>query len=400
MSVDEWVPVERMPEGGESRRNDKYGMTHIHQFMTKRNMITYAVAVEAANKSRSMFALTAITKILTKMYRWAPHGKCTAGMPGTLYMPSVTHEYSIYDVLKRRANKFGEWLSVASNFVDDNVMVSCGDLAHLSMPVNSIDYIFTDPPFGANLSYSELSFLWEACLGVKTNNSEEAIMNDTQGKGLLEYQQLMTDCFKKYYDVLKPNHWMTVEFHNSQNAVWNAIQESLLRAGFIIADVRTLNKKQGTFQQTTAHGTVKQDLVISAYKPKESYVHGLLENSGNEVTAWGFVRQHLANIPIVVVTGDKIEVIAERQAYLLFDRMVAYHIMQGILVPLDATDFYRGIEEKFLKRDGMYFLPDQVNEYDTARIKADVEPIQYSLFVTNEKTAIVWLYQQLREALI
>ena len=71
--------------------------------------------------------------------------------------------------------------------------------------------------------------------------------------------------------------------------------------------------------------------------------------------------------------------------------------MQGIPVPLDATDFYRGIEEKFLKRDGMYFLPDQVNEYDTARIKADVEPIQYSLFVTNEKTAIVWLYQQLNE---
>lgn len=45
----------------------------------------------------------------------------------------------------------------------------------------------------------------------------------------------------------------------------------------------------------------------------------------------------------------------------------------------------------------MYYLPDQVNEYDTARIKTDVEPIQFSLFVTNEKTAIAWLYQQLEE---
>ena len=87
--------------------------------------------------------------------------------------------------------------------------------------------------------------------------------------------------------------------------------------------------------------------------------------------------------------------IAERQAYLLFDRMVAYHIMQGIPVPVDATDFYRGLDERFLQRDGMYFLPDQVNEYDTARIRTDVEPIQLSLFVTNEKTAISWLYQQL-----
>ena len=45
----------------------------------------------------------------------------------------------------------------------------------------------------------------------------------------------------------------------------------------------------------------------------------------------------------------------------------------------------------------MYFLPDQVNEYDTARIVNEVEPIQFSMFVTNEKTAISWLYQQLSE---
>ncbi|MHB1956965.1 MAG: hypothetical protein ACYCOU_24880 [Sulfobacillus sp.] len=46
-------------------------------------------------------------------------------------------------------------------------------------------------------------------------------------------------------------------------------------------------------------------------------------------------------------------------------------------------------------RDGMYFLADQVNEYDTARIVNDIEPIQLQLLVTNEKSAIAWLYQQL-----
>lgn len=107
----------------------------------------------------------------------------------------------------------------------------------------------------------------------------------------------------------------------------------------------------------------------------------------------------MEKLPIVVdANGDgKIDILAERQAYLLFDRMVAYHIMQGIPVPLDATDFYKGLDERFLKRDNMYFLPDQVNEYDTARIKTEVEQIQFSLFVTNEKTAISWLYQQLDE---
>ena len=69
--------------------------------------------------------------------------------------------------------------------------------------------------------------------------------------------------------------------------------------------------------------------------------------------------------------------------------------MNGIAAPLGVTDFYKGLEEKFLKRDGMYFLADQVNEYDTARIVNDVELIRFGLFVTTEKFAIAWLYQQL-----
>jgi hypothetical protein len=260
-----------------------------------------------------------------------------------------------------------------------------------------IDYIFTDPPFGKNLNYSELNYIWEAWEKVFTNNADEAIMNPVQSKELIDYQSLMTKSFTECFRILKPNRWMTVEFHNSQNSVWNAIQEALMRAGFIIADVRTLDKQRGSFKQETTFSAVKQDLVLSVYKPKDEVRRTLIDHAGTEETAWAFVRQHLANLPVVVDADHdgKIDIISERQAYLLFDRMVAYHIMNGIPVPIDATDFYKGLDEKFLKRDGMYFLPDQVNEYDIARIKMDVEPIQFELFVSNEKSAIAWLYQQL-----
>ena len=62
---------------------------------------------------------------------------------------------------------------------------------------------------------------------------------------------------------------------------------------------------------------------------------------------------------------------------------------------MDAADFYRGLDEKYLKRDGMYFLPNQVNKYDKVRATCEVENIQFSLFVSDEKSAIGWLYQQL-----
>ena len=197
--------------------------------------------------------------------------------------------------------------------------------------------------------------------------------------------------------ILKPNHWMTVEFHNSKNSVWNAIQEALLRAGFIIADVRTLDKKQGSFKQVTTSTAVKQDLVITAYKPTEAFTKEFKLKAGTEKTAWSFVRQHLSTLPITVKKGGQLEVLSERQAFLLWDRMVAYHIMNGIAVPMDAVDFYQGLDEKFLKRDGMYFLPSQVNKYDKARATCNVENIQFSLFISDEKSAIGWLYQQLDE---
>jgi len=230
---------------------------------------------------------------------------------------------------------------------------------------------------------------------VITNNKNEAIINSAQSKGLPEYHKLMQKCLSEYYRVLKPGHWITIEFHNSQNAVWNTIQEVLQKAGFVIANVRILDKGQGTYNQMTTNLAVKQDLVISAYKPKDIFKREFESKAGNEETVWMFVRQYLEKLSGPVVNDGFVRIIPERQAFLLFDRMVAYHIMNGTSVPIDAVDFYIGLKERFIERDGMYFLTGQVNEYDAARVKYDVEYSQFDLYVSNEKSAIAWLNMQL-----
>jgi hypothetical protein len=284
-----------------------------------------------------------------------------------------------------------------ASFTGVNSIISTGSTTELPVPDSSVDYIFTDPPFGANLNYSELSFLWESWLRIITEPASEAIVSSEQRKGLFEYQALMSKCFGEYFRVLKPDHWMTVEFHNSKNSVWNAIQEGLQRAGFIVADVRTLDKNQSSFNQVNALGAVKQDLIISAYKPKESFVQGFIQKAGDPEGAYEFVRQHLKKFSPAIIKNNRIEIQEERRGYLLFDRMVAYHIVNGLSVPLDAPTFYQGLNERFMQRDGMYFLPSQVNEYDTARIINDLEPVQMELLVTNERSAIAWLYRELEQ---
>lgn len=396
-----WYPDDKLPEGYNTEQPIRsHGYDKVNLFYTNRILYFLAKLYDSIQKSELKDSLTIwFTSQLiniSKLNRYRP----TVTFPynplsGTLYVSSLTCESSPYIAYRGKIKKFTKALS---GVIERNSVISVNSTTDLrNVPDNSVDYIFTDPPFGGNLNYSELSFIWESWLKVKTNNKCEAIMNPVQHKGLTEYQNLMTKSFCEYFRILKPNRWMTVEFHNSKNAVWNAIQEGLQRAGFIVADVRTLDKQLGTFKQTTSSSAVKQDLVISAYKPANKFRRNILNEAGSEETAWAFVRQHLSNLPVVVDAdhNGKIDIISERQAYLLFDRMVAYHIMNGIPVPIDATDFYKGLDEKFLKRDGMYFLPDQVNEYDTARIKMDVEPIQFELFVSNEKSAIAWLYQQL-----
>lgn len=399
--IDKWYPTDLMmlkgSQWGDSWRAGYHsGISRVHQFFYKRTLIYLSTLYDLIQKENMpLLKIWFTSQIIniSKLNRYRPKVSFPYNpLSGTLYISSLICESNPEIAYEGKITKFAEALSKIST---PKTVVSVNSATNILAPDNSIDYIFTDPPFGDNLMYSELSFMWEAWIRNITNNSSEAIMNGSQGKGILEYQELMTRCFIEYHRVLKPNRWMTVEFHNSKNAVWNAIQESLLRAGFIVADVRTLDKQSGSYKQVNNTSAVKQDLVISAYKPKQSLDEFFTLNAGSVDTAWEFVRQHLDKLPVVVTKNGKIELLTERQGFLLFDRMVAYHIMRGIAVPLDAADFYRGLDERFLKRDNMYFLPDQVNEYDMARSTCDVETIQFSLFVSDEKSAIGWLYQQL-----
>lgn len=403
MQVPYWYPTGRMPKGEESRRNDALGITHVHHFYTKRNLYVLG----------ALFARLSNDDKFGKKIKWAfngvHQGHCKLNrhrfnvsfpsntMSGTLYVASLVRENNFFDQFRnkifRRIVPILRMLATNKNY---KVCISTSSAESTLLGVNSIDYIFTDPPFGGNLMYSELNYLWEAWLKVFTNNKPEAIENSFQGKGIREYQQLMERCFNEYYKVLKPGRWMTVVFHNSQNRVWNAIQEAINRAGFVVADTRVLDKQQGTFKQLTSTAAVKQDLIISAYKPTREFEKSFALKAGTEEGVWEFVNNHLKKLPTVVEVEGIIEIISERQNFLLFDRMVAFHIERGIAVPISSADFYAGLKQRYVERDGMYFLPKQAAEYDQKRLAAKGVG-QLSLFVNDEKSAIQWLRLQLEK---
>lgn len=274
--------------------------------------------------------------------------------------------------------------------------VSTGSAENIQVPSNSIDYIFVDPPFGANIMYSELNSLWEAWLKVRTNATAEAVENRPQGKALNDYRRLMSKCFKEAFRLLKPGRWMTVEFSNTQASVWNAIQTALQEAGFVVANVAALEKSHKGYRAVTTTTAVKQDLVISAYKPNGGLEDRFARNGGTEESAWDFLQTHLRYLPTVKIKDGAIEFVAERDPRIIFDRMVAWFVRHNVPVPMSSQEFRAGLMQRFPERDGMIFLSEQVTEYDKKRSQVARAP-QMELFVFDERSSIDWLTDFLRK---
>jgi hypothetical protein len=172
--------------------------------------------------------------------------------------------------------------------------------------------------------------------------------------------------------------------------VWNAIQVALQQVGFVVAEVTTLDKVHLTFQQAMSPNAVKQDLVISAYKPNGGLEDRFKKGGATAESAWDFVQTHLRNLSVTKSTGNELEFIFERDPRRIYDRMVAWFVRHDSPVPLSSDEFLSGLHNRFPERDGMAFLPEQVAEYDKKRAQTAQAP-QMEMFVSDERSAIDWV---------
>lgn len=394
------VPLTEIPMGDKTAEVKKIGLNYVHQFYTTRNLFVLSELWKVSHSNHLLkLALTSImVKTASILHNVGlKNGKINlaGALPNAFYVPSIIAERNIFTLLNGKVDDF---IRADLNRIQSNNIVS----THSSTSDNfyeslkdSIDYIFIDPPFGANLMYSELNYIWESWLGVKTNNKTEAIENKTQSKTLGDYQELMRKAFSNAYFILKPNKWITVEFSSTKATVWNVIQRALQEAGFVIANVSALNKGQGTYNAQTNPTSVKQDLIISAYKPDENNITiDSNDSSLQSESVWNFVRSHLKNLPLYQGADLKCEYIVERSPRIIYDRMISYFFQRGMEIPLSSSEFQAGISNRFSIRDGMAFLDFQAVEYDKKR-HAFNNIAQVELFVSNENNAIEWLRQQL-----
>ncbi|WP_455996413.1 DNA methyltransferase [Phocaeicola barnesiae] len=383
--------TQRMPEGDESRRNDRNGITHTHQFYTKRNFIYLSRIYELCKGNIFLqIWLTSVLFSTTNMNKFRFSG--TGITSGTLYIPSINWEFSPFNTLKK---KIASFKGIEYPYRNNSAVNVCSATKLTTLRNSSVDYIFTDPPFGGNIMYSELSSIWESWIKVVTNNKEEAIINNVQHKTLFEYQALMNQSFKEYYRVLKPGKWLTIEFSNTSAAVWNSIQNALQGVGFVVVNVAALDKKQGSFKAVTTTTAVKQDLVITCYKPSDAIIEKFEKSEDKAQTAMDFIEELLVHLPVHLSKGESTTAIIERSPKILFDRLISYYVQKGYAIPMDAQEFQKQLRERFIERDGMFFTASQAIEYERKKEKCSGF-VPMALFISSEAEGIEWLKRELQ----
>ncbi len=395
MEIPYWFPNIKIPEGHNTNQPiNSHNYQYIHQMYTKRNLWSASSIYEQISQIKNintrhllMFWFTSLCIGQTRMNRYfeKSYSQVNRYLKGTLYVGKKTSEVNPLYSHANKIKRIKKYLAYKHN----DTIISTNSATQLNIDDNSVDYIFTDPPFGGNIMYSELNLIWESWLKVKTNNRLEAITNEYQNKGIDEYTQLMTSCFTEFFRILKPNRWITVVFHNSKASVWNAIQQAMIRAGFIVAYVTTLDKKQETFKQMTAPGSTKNDLIINAYKPHEEFADRFLKTAGEGMEV-DFIFEQLEHLPLRPNVG--------RTEKMLFSKMLAHYVENGFKIKYNSTNFYKLLSDNFTELDRYWFLDSQVKEYNKWKSGLSLDELrerlsdQQILLITDEKSALTWLY--------
>lgn len=407
LSLPDEVPILEIPPmhmTHERARMDYAGVTHIHHFFLPRAAHAVGLLWRKAKKEPDprcrailLFMVEQAFWTASVLNRYRPTGfsQVNQYLTGVYYVASQHSECSPWYILDGKLSRLTKTFQAYRPQIGASA-INTGTATSLKISNDSIDYIFTDPPFGENIYYADLNFLVEAWHGVLTDSQPEAIIDRYKKKTLPDYQRLMQHCFREYYRVLKPGRWMTVVFSNSRAAVWNAIQVALQESGFVVAEVSALDKVQGSYRQVTSTTAVVQDLVISAYKPNGGLEQRFIERGPSPDSAWDFVQTHLGQLSITKAKDGHLEFIVERDPRRIYDRMVAWFVRHDAPVPFSSTEFLIELRTKFSERDGMIFLHEQEAEYDAKRAQVAQAP-QMEMFVSDERSAIDWLTDFLRK---
>jgi DNA modification methylase/predicted RNA-binding Zn-ribbon protein involved in translation (DUF1610 family) len=280
--ITNWYPTTPFNESYEMWRrvHADLGVEDVSKFFSRRNLRAFArlwaeaKSVETPLSAQLKFVLTGSVPSLTIMTLYTYDRSGRGYRKGTLYVPSLSIEQNVLEVVSRRLARVLSYQRQA--IFKGDCIVKAGHAGSLpEVSDGTVDYVFADPPFGSNLFYADLNLIWEAWLNEGfTDQSQEAVVHvkHKDKNTLPEYASLMTVAFHEMYRVLKPGRWASIVFHNSDDNIWQSILDAAEDVGFELAEINAFDKQQLSFKGIKgAKGeerVTNRDIVLNLRKPR------------------------------------------------------------------------------------------------------------------------------------
>ena len=206
------------------------------------------------------------------------------------------------------------------------------------IPSNTIDYVFTDPPYSGRIQYGELNFLQEAILGMPTDwLRHEVIVNKTRGFSESTWQMKLESVMRELFRVVKPGHWISVCFHDSNPATWELLQDTMANVGFVpgaATEASSMETGWQTLKMHTSKEITKRDLVVNYYKPS-------VEERGIRIIKTDDSRS--INEKVTAVIREVLEAIPGSRRDRVYDEIVSGMMTKGEMEAHNFDELLRSV---------------------------------------------------------
>lgn len=319
------------------------------------------------------------TNNMTRVTKNWEGGNPTSMDRHAFWLPNQFVETNVIDVLNKRKKAIERGLDYSKNNLpeklmsqkdfeglleDGNYLILNQSSSSLPIPDKSVDVIITDPPYGSNVQYAELSLIWNVWLEDYKKlddhlfREEEAVMNRRlpKNKGAKDdnfYEEMLFKVFKESHRVLKDDSYLVFTFNNKDINVWIAMLKSVARAGFYLPSNGILFQDYINSYKNTAHlknaKNIHGDFIYSfAKRPKDYEIdtkHECLES---------LLKDSIKKV-LTELLKDESEFIMTDLYQVIFSEITS-SIMDYILVNLDSDE---EINQSLSKN----FIDTEINKY-------------------------------------
>ena len=296
-----WFPKNAFPDGREIMRLKNAGIDRVNQLFTRRNLIALSLIYHEIQKIidddiRQLMLLAFsntllhVSKLKSETLRpmsansYYCMGDWIEENVWERFENRVKWRWGVYRGKEETNRLINDYFSPTESF---NGLLHSGTYMELNSPAQklsgipdeSIDYCFTDPPYGGSIQYFELTYLWRSWLEMSHDFiDDEIIVNDFQGKKDDSFENMLTEAFCEIYRVMKPGRWVSVTFNNRDTKIWAALLKACQTAGFEMINVVPENPVGRSFVQSWSSKSVKRDLILNFRKPEVAHNNIINDN--------------------------------------------------------------------------------------------------------------------------